>query len=508
VARDPHLTMQVRAYWPAQIEAAMRDLRAQIATLFGAVQTAYLRPSRPVEFWRTPRGVGLAVSDRAAVAGLQLSFAAPVSASGARVRALRDGQMLAVDVAAAVTARGSEVTVDVPLLPRYVLQIDSMRTFEVKLNRAELAPASYELEFDGELPPLLAVQVERSDGSREHAVEAAPRALDLGPVWLPVGERAMPQPLSWSGLVELSGVTFVDQPLAIAPGTTLRLAPGASVVLRARVLALGTAAEPIRVEGRDATPWGVIALQGRGADGSVFRHCVLRAGSGLKTPLYEYSAMLSLHDVHGVVLEHCLLADSQEVDDMLHTVYATVRVCDCRFVGSRADAVDLDISSGVFERCTWERSGNDGIDLMTSTAEVIDCAFVASGDKGVSVGEGSRAFLQRCRLQDCNFGVQAKDGSVATLLDVEATGNQTAVDAYLKNWRYGAGGQVFVYGSRLRTNRNQAQADARSRVVFVDCTFEPTLAPSANVQSRGQAGGTSPRLAEELALQQGLGVSR
>ena len=95
----------------------------------------------------------------------------------------------------------------------------------------------------------------------------------------------------------------------------------------------GTAERPISFapfeEGQD--PWGVIAIKGEGSDGSRFRHCYFREGSGWKQPLAEYSAMFSIHGVQDVLVEDCTFEDSRVVDDMVHGVYSSVVFRRCVF---------------------------------------------------------------------------------------------------------------------------------------------------------------------------------
>lgn len=488
VARDPALTMQVQTFRPAEVRAAMASLRERIERLWRDVDRASCEPQRPIGYWHDGDVVGLVVDDRVPLTLVQLQLDREVRPAAASVRFWRDGAPHDVDVSAAVAAHGTRLEVEVALLARHVQQIESLRTFEVKANRMVIRPASYELRIDGlEAARVFDVRCGRGPKWTESAVPVSPCQLDLGPMFAVVEPRPVQRPLVWSGRVELLGVTTLDVPLLIEPGSTIVLSPAASVVARARVLARGRPDAPIRFEPRGDQPWGAFALQGRGTDGSRFAHCEFRGGSGYKTPLFEYSAMLSVHDAHDVQLAHCQVRDGRIVDDMLHAVYAELQVEDCAFVGALADAVDLDISRASFDRCRFERNGNDGLDLMTSAVRVTDCSFRGCGDKGISVGEGSRVLALRPAMVGCGFGVQVKDGSVAALIAAELTGNRGAVDAYLKNWRYGAGGRVFVYNSRLGGNQTAATADRRSHVLLRDCAVEPPATTSASVRIEGTA---------------------
>jgi hypothetical protein len=251
--------------------------------------------------------------------------------------------------------------------------------------------------------------------------------------------------------------------------------PGASLILTQRLLVKGTVESPVRFipafQGQE--PWGALVLLGEGAAGSSLSHCELVMGSGYKEPLSEYSAMLSIHGVPRVSVDHCLLRDSRLVDDMMHVVYSDVRVSDSRFERSLFDALDVDISRAVIERSEFIDSGNDAVDLMTSQALVRESLIQGSGDKGVSVGEGSRLLALNDRIVSNQIGVQSKDGSVATLYNVTLSGNAKPLDAYKKNWRYDDGGRVFLYKGRVEGNLEPITSDKRSSIWVYDSYVNP-----------------------------------
>lgn len=295
-------------------------------------------------------------------------------------------------------------------------------------------------------------------------------------------------PTEWSGQRTIEGLVEIPGDLRIAPGTELRMAPGASVLVRGRVEALGTASEPIRFVPTDPeTPWGCLALVGRGADGSQLRHCSFAHGSGLKSPLgmFEYSGLLSIHDVRQVRIEHCTFADSLVVDDMLHAVYSELRMEHCSFTRALSDAVDLDHCRATLADCAFLQSGNDGLDLMSSRVLVQGSTFRNNGDKGISVGEDSDLVVLGSTFRDGNLGIQIKDGSRCVAAHCEFIGHSLALNAYQKNWRYGDGGQGTVLASVFRVNAGRATADQRSRLRLVDCFVTPESADGSNVRSEG-----------------------
>ena len=293
-------------------------------------------------------------------------------------------------------------------------------------------------------------------------------------LYSPVAVNTVPEPITWSGEVTLEGHQILDQPLIIEPGTTVNLTPGATLVLKHRLTAIGTHEAPIRfMPARDEQePWGALVLSGRGADGSTLSHCEMAGGSGLKGDLFEYSAMLSIHDVKDVVISDCQFRDNHVVDDMVHTVYADIRFERVLFKNALSDALDLDISTASISDSRFENSGNDAVDLMTTQAGITGSLFKNNGDKGISVGENSQLYAVNNTLQGNLIGVQSKDRSTAVLLNQTFTNNNTALHAYKKNWRYGEGGVIFLGKSTVSGGDISAMADKRSVIQIFDSYLE------------------------------------
>lgn len=280
-------------------------------------------------------------------------------------------------------------------------------------------------------------------------------------------------PVIWEGLKHFSGFTEITEDIIIEAGTRLIFEEAASVRLLGKITAIGSQEKPIIFEARDSTkPWGALALKDSAADGSVFKHVVFKGGSGDKGDLYEYTAMLSIHNVKGVIIDNCAFYDSKLTDDMVHVIYSDVTFKNSKFVRSLSDALDIDISSAVIENCQFINSGNDAIDLMTSDAVVINTAFSNSQDKGISIGEGSRLLAINNTIENNEIGMQSKDTSKAFIYNTSFIGNKKAVDAYHKNWRYSQGGSIYVDKCLMNNNKDNATVGKKSQVVINDCVID------------------------------------
>ena len=270
----------------------------------------------------------------------------------------------------------------------------------------------------------------------------------------------------WSGVVEFAESRVIRHPIKIEAGADLRLAEGVSILIEGRVTAIGNVDAPIQIRPSEASvgPWGTFAILSEKANGSELDFVEMSGGSGLKRDLYEYSAMLSIHDVKDVSIQNSTFRDNSIVDDMVHFVYSDVAISDSKFLRSNLDALDADISRIKIVDTEFIDSGNDALDLMTTKAEVERVKLVRSRDKGISVGEDSDLDVVDSVFEENEIGLQAKDSSVARLTNVQMRRNRLAVDAYKKNWRYDAGGRVVLTNSRFDKNIIDLTKDKHSSI--------------------------------------------
>lgn len=475
VARDPNLLYNSRA-----LAGALGSIETIAKKIFADLQHYYLDDQPPLQYAVHEEGSRLAlkVDGRGAINRLLLHYRDGLSwPIDVRVRYRRNSQNIERRLSAGISVSGSNLSIEVGLLARY--QPTDTSSKGVNAHGLRIKPAYYELLLDGigDGNQLLDVLVDRGGERPQRAQPATDiAAVEFVEQFPLVRERPAATPVVWKGIIEIHGVQQIDEEVVIQPGTEVRLSAGATLILNNRLIAEGSAQKPIRFLRSGKQPWGALVLNGPGASGSRLSHCELAGGSGLKGDLFEYSAMLSVHDVEDVHIDHCRFRDNQVVDDMLHAVYSNLRISESTFTGATSDALDLDISHVVIEGSSIRNSGNDAVDLMSTQAVIVDSTLAGNGDKGISVGEASQLLAINNRIAANSIGVQSKDGSVAVLYNVDLTNNELAVDAYKKNWRYGAGGRVFVYNSRVIDNEKMMNADKRSEIrvydSYLDRAFE------------------------------------
>jgi parallel beta-helix repeat protein len=281
-----------------------------------------------------------------------------------------------------------------------------------------------------------------------------------------------PREIVWEGLKRLETDVRVekDEVLIIRPGTRIECSQGASLLSYGKVLAVGTPTLPITfTRALDASSWGAVALQGPGANGSVFDHTVFEYGSDDELDWVFYSGALSIYNADATI-GNCLFRFSQG-DDGLNTKHSHTDVTHSSFLDNKADGYDVDFSDGLIAHNLFERNGNDGIDCGTAHPVIRDNRIVSSGDKGISIGERSRPVVEGNVIAHCKVGIAVKDGSEPVIRKNRFDSNTVAVSAYQKKMAFG-GARATVQSSTFTGDTKISEADELSSVSLVDCRVD------------------------------------
>lgn len=303
------------------------------------------------------------------------------------------------------------------------------------------------------LPPVRALVFENAlTGARAEVPVPTVDALPPAPA-VPVytlrpayAERLAPVHLG-PGRVDVreSIVTAVGQGLAIAPGTTLRMAPGVSLIARGPLRMEGTRERPIAVMQREpGQRWGGILVIGEATAGSRLRHCRIAGGTVAGFAKVSVKGMVEIAHSSDLTIADCAIGDNGVGDDTLHVLQVTgVRFERLRVHDGRSDCIDLDYVDAVITDLRSERCVNDGLDMMTSAAAVTGAVLTHCGDKGASIGERSVAWFTGAHFTGDTLGIQVKDLSEAYLESSNVfAGNRTDISAYRKSKYYGDGGCI------------------------------------------------------------------
>lgn len=282
-----------------------------------------------------------------------------------------------------------------------------------------------------------------------------------------LGAAGSPYTLS-ADLIVPAGIT-----LTLAAGVELRMPEGRNLRVQGSLQVQGSAAQPVRISGRDGAVWGGISFENPSAP-SQLAHLIVRGASrGHDPTVYPYA-------ISG--LNATLVMDFVDIDDSegpvfarggstilrssrLHTPYTGdcinikggyAETRDCVFLGNNApdtDAIDYDgVTGGIIASNRIHRfrgPNSDGIDIGEQCSGVVieGNLIYYNSDKGFSVGQGSAVTIRRNLVVGCALGVGVKDsGSVATIDQNTFVDCDKGVDVYEKNFG-GGGGTANVENS-------------------------------------------------------------
>ena len=264
--------------------------------------------------------------------------------------------------------------------------------------------------------------------------------------------------------------------LRISGGSTFKFDPEVSFVSYGRIQADGEESHPIVFESNDpGRSWGVFAVVGSKAGGSVFDHIIVRNGSEATVNGIYFTGAFAAHDAEVEVSNS--IFENNNGDDALNFKRRSSSVTDSTFRNNKMDAVDLDyIKDGVVSGCTFMDNGNDSIDIGNSTCKVVRSKILGSGDKGISVGEASEAVIFNSTVSECNIGVAVKDSSLVEMINCDIKGNKTGISLYRKKPLWQKSGTVKIYNSILDNDSDITLADNGEAILKDSIVADPSLA--------------------------------
>ena len=284
--------------------------------------------------------------------------------------------------------------------------------------------------------------------------------------------------------------TIINNEAKIYPGTTFYLSENSSLIFKNKLTAVGEVDKPITFKfwNKDQAHnkkkyWGALGLHGNKTKGSILKYINIEQGSGDTVENINYFANLSVHDTSNVLIENVFMKNNQFFDDMMHIIYSkNIKVKDSFFLNANADAIDTDISNGVyFENIKIENAKNDGLDFMESEANIENSIILLSGDKGVSVGENSSIKINNTQIKDNEIGIASKDSSLAEINNSIFSNNKIHLNVYKKNWRYGSSGSIVAKNSKFNISNKNFLSDKTGKIIIDKSNFIKSIESSENV---------------------------
>ena len=252
------------------------------------------------------------------------------------------------------------------------------------------------------------------------------------------------------------------QEVEIRPGTTLRMAPGASLVFYGLLRAEGTAEARILISGDQ---WGGVALQGPGTAGSRLAHVTVEGGGTPHWGMGAFPGMLNIHDTRDIDIQDLRIAGGRGVEDMLHAAYVEDLLMERVIIQAPPiDGMDLEFCTGRITNLMVFDAEDEALDLMGTRLTVTDAILVGFGGAGISAGEETRLKLNTALISGGHRGLLVKNASRARLRDVLFHEADTALDIRYLSARY---------SGACRINERRVRAASCEQSLVTDRPWKP-----------------------------------
>ena len=207
------------------------------------------------------------------------------------------------------------------------------------------------------------------------------------------------------------------QHVTIQPGTRVEMAPGASLLFRGRVDAIGTLAQPIAIVAADPDrPFGGILIRGPATRGSSLVHVHIEGGSTVTGEGLDFPSLISLFDTADILIESAGLSGPSTGDNVLHATYVkNLRLNEVDVENAPNDAVDLEFTEGEIRGLHVAGSGDDCLDLMGVQLRVSDSVLQQCRNNAISTGEQSELTAHSLYISDSKTALLAKNNSRARI---------------------------------------------------------------------------------------------
>lgn len=246
------------------------------------------------------------------------------------------------------------------------------------------------------------------------------------------------------------------------PETTIKFAPGVSLISYSPVIAEGTANSPIKFTAASSTPWGTFAIVNTKDKKSFIHYLSVEEAGPITVNGIIFSGGLAAHyadiEIFDSIFTH------NHGDDGVNIKYSTADIKKNRFIDNDFDGLDLDSASGIIKDNIFSNNGGDGLDISWNIAGISNNFMSNNKDKCLSIGEKSIGSVTGNTFENCDIGVAVKDSSDISLINNIIRNNRQGLAVYQKKPIFG-GGVVKLDNNIFSDNQTDIWTDGQSRVI-------------------------------------------
>ncbi|MFT6781276.1 MAG: parallel beta-helix repeat protein [Saprospiraceae bacterium] len=305
----------------------------------------------------------------------------------------------------------------------------------------------------------------------------------------------------FAGDVLISEKMFIaeDEVLSIAPGSTIRFAPGASLESFAPISIVGTKSEPITLISEDNINdhWILRPWEGAGTfdlmhtyviNGLITTHdtdCHFKNVNFFNNKDLEWNSACTRFWKGEILIEDCVMDWNRKGEGFLvHGIHQPI-VRNCTFKKVN-DAVEfINCTDGVIRNCTFLSNSDDAIDLNDCDNILLtnnefygtkNRALEIGGDVG---GNSINIKIINNLFVDCKIAVNVKDNSDAIVENITVIGTETALEI-IHEENDGLMSNADVYNSVIVDTR-WPTFTKESTLSLTNCMSEDLLPDGTNI---------------------------
>ncbi|KKU78037.1 MAG: hypothetical protein UY03_C0005G0025 [Parcubacteria group bacterium GW2011_GWA2_47_64] len=257
--------------------------------------------------------------------------------------------------------------------------------------------------------------------------------------------------------------------LTIEPGATLYLDAGVSIISYSKVVARGTAPNPIRIQrANPQKPWGIFGVVSAPGE-SVWEYVETAGGSGKIQNGMTFTGMVSFFHSNVTVGNSSFMG--AEDDDSLNVKYGKAVIRNSLWKDNAHDGIDLDspkpgsevVGNRFLNNGIGGGEGGDCLDLSRTNSLIKQNTIDGCTDKGISVGEQSAPVIINNTIANVSIGIAVKDLSDALIANTTITNADVGIYVYQKHPIYG-GATARVSNTSMNGVKEEYRKDSLSTI--------------------------------------------
>ena len=226
---------------------------------------------------------------------------------------------------------------------------------------------------------------------------------------------------------------FLSGNLVIEPGTIIKIAEGASIIINGNIQAIGSSSNKIIFKSLSKNWNGIYVYNSPNL--SELSNVIIKGTSGINENILNLTGGTVFYNAN-VKINNVIFLDNF-AEDGLNIINSEFIIENSNFLNMSSDAFDSDFSSGLINNVTFENINGDATDFSGSNVKIKNIKTQNVKDKAISAGEASNLEIINLISENVGVGVASKDGSTVKITNCSIKDSKLiAFMTYIKKKNY------------------------------------------------------------------------